>query len=244
MHCRLRPLSSHALHLLRAVILPTPGAFLTIFFFFLLPIPISRHSHRFVSSKRDSDAHRTLPFFSSVFHSPEEAFHLDYEKMEEEFKVFVYPDGDPKSYFHMPRNLTGKYASKRYFFKSIRESHFFTNDPCQAHLFFLPISCHKMRGRGLTNERMIDEVKNYDDDDYIPHQDVTLPQGQLPFFHPPPGGNDIKNRNTLAFWAGRSDSRLKDELTAMWENDTELDIQNNRVDLRPTGPVVYMEKLY
>lgn len=33
----------------------------------------------------------------------------------------------------------------------------------------------------------------YDDDGYIPHKDVTLPQVQLPFFHPP-GGNDIKNR--------------------------------------------------
>ena len=124
----------------------------------------------------------------------------------------------------------------------------------------------------------------YDDDGYIPHKDVTLPQVQLPFFHPP-GGNDIKNRqlhfyflssksiqqnqflhknrnfsptrngnfnycqwkycrNTLAFWAGRSDSRLKEDLIAIWDNDTEIDIQNSRVDLRATGPVVYMEKLY
>ncbi|KAG4960618.1 hypothetical protein JHK87_037251 [Glycine soja] len=243
----------------------------------------------------DSDAlRRTLPFSSGVFHSPEEAFRLDYQKMEEEFKVFVYPDGDPETYFHTPRKLTGKYASEGYFFKNIRESRFFTDDPRRAHLFFLPISCHKMRGRGLTNERMIDEVEKYvehlkfkypywnrtlgadhffvtchdigvkatkgvphmmknsirvicssryDDDGYIPHKDVTLPQVQLPFFHPP-GGNDIKNRNTLAFWAGRSDSRLKEDLIAIWDNDTEIDIQNSRVDLRATGPVVYMEKLY
>ncbi|XP_027338100.1 probable glycosyltransferase At5g03795 [Abrus precatorius] len=231
---------------------------------------------------------------SCVFHSPEEAFHLDYEKMEKEFKVFVYPDGDPKTYFHSPRKLTGKYASEGYFFKNIRESRFFTDDPRRAHLFFLPISCHKMRGRGLSNERMIDEVEkyverlrskypywnrtlgadhffvtchdigakatkgvlhlvknsirvvcsaSYDNDDYIPHKDVTLPQVQLPFFHPP-GGNDLKNRNTLAFWAGRFDSILKDELAAMWDNDTELDIQNNRIYPRATGPIVHMEKLY
>ncbi|KAG4945444.1 hypothetical protein JHK87_041451 [Glycine soja] len=219
--------------------------------------------HSDLSSYSDSDAHRrTLPFSSGVFHSPEEAFRFDYEKMEEEFKVFVYPDGDPETYFHTPRKLTGKYASEGYFFKNIRESRFFTDDPRRAHLFFLPISCHKMRGRGLTNERMIDEVEkyvehlklkypywnrtlgadhffvtchdigvkatkgvphltknsirvacssSYDDDDYVPHKDVTLPQVQLPFFHPP-GENDIKNRT--------------------------------RVDLRATGPVVYMEKLY
>eukprot|EP00256_Glycine_max_P066063 XP_025980658.1 uncharacterized protein LOC112998733 [Glycine max] len=96
----------------------------------------------------DSDAlRRTLPFSSGVFHSPEEAFRLDYQKMEEEFKVFVYPDGDPETYFHTPRKLTGKYASEGYFFKNIRESRFFTDDPRRAHLFFLPISCHKMRGR-------------------------------------------------------------------------------------------------
>ncbi|BAT86917.1 hypothetical protein VIGAN_05024900 [Vigna angularis var. angularis] len=90
---------------------------------------------------------RAFSLDSSVYHSPEEAFRLDYEQMEEEFKVFVYPDGDPETYFHTPRKLTGKYASEGYFFKNIRESRFVTDDPRRAHLFFLPISCHKMRGR-------------------------------------------------------------------------------------------------
>ncbi|RDX91240.1 putative glycosyltransferase, partial [Mucuna pruriens] len=250
---------------------------------------------------------RKFPPCSGVFHSPEEAFHLNYDKMENEFKVFIYPDGDPDTYFHTPRKLTGKYASEGYFFKNIRESRFLTNDPRLAHFFFLPISCHKMRGRvyslpsseidsvlGLTEERMIDEVEkyvkgiklkypywnrtmgadhffvtchdisvkatkgvsdlvknsirvvckaSYADNYYIPHKDVALPQVQLPFFHPP-GKNNVKNRNTLAFWAGRTDSRLKEKLALLWENDSELDIQNNRVDLRATGALVYMEKLY
>jgi len=112
----------------------------------LLPNPIL-HSHHFVTSKFDSYAQRVFLLDSTVFHSPEEAFHLDYERMEEEFKVFVYPDGDPETYFHTPRKLTGKYASEGYFFKNIRESRFVTDDPRRAHLFFLPISCHKMRGR-------------------------------------------------------------------------------------------------
>lgn len=89
-------------------------------------------------------------YSSGVFHAPE-AFEVDYEKMERELKVFVYPDGDPETYFHTPRKLTGKYASEGYFFKNIRESRFFTTDPHQAHLFFIPISCHKMRGKVCPN---------------------------------------------------------------------------------------------
>ncbi|XP_057737709.1 probable glycosyltransferase At5g03795 isoform X2 [Arachis stenosperma] len=245
------------------------------------------------SLSRDFDAPRRVTLHSSrVFHSPE-AFELDYEKMEKELKVFVYPDGDPETYFHTPRKLTGKYSSEGYFFKNIKESRFFTADPLQAHLFFIPISCHKMRGKGLTYELMIYEVGKYVeslkfkypywnrtlgadhffvtchdigakatngvpylvknsirvvcsssyDGLFIPHKDVTLPQVQLPFLHPA-GGNDIKRRKILAFWAGRSDSKLKDELAAVWDNDTELDIQNNRIDRHATGSIVYLEKLY
>ena len=81
---------------------------------------------------------------SSIFHSPE-VFKLNYAEMERRFKIFVYPDGDPNTYYHTPRSLSGKYTSEGYFFKNIRESRFLTNDPEKAHLFFIPISCHKMR---------------------------------------------------------------------------------------------------
>lgn len=83
---------------------------------------------------------------SDVFHVPE-VFRLNYQEMERKFKVYIYPDGDPKTYYQTPRKLTGKYASEGYFFQNIRESMFVTDDPDQAHLFFIPISCHKMRGK-------------------------------------------------------------------------------------------------
>lgn len=83
---------------------------------------------------------------SDVYHSPE-VFRLNYAEMERKFKVYIYPDGDPNTFYQTPRKLTGKYASEGYFFQNIRESHFRTNDPDQAHLFFIPISCHKMRGK-------------------------------------------------------------------------------------------------
>ncbi|KAK9109069.1 hypothetical protein Sjap_017129 [Stephania japonica] len=98
---------------------------------------------------------------SDAFHDPE-VFRLNYLAMEREFKVFVYPDGDHDTYFQTPRKLTGKYASEGYFFQNIRESRRFrTDDPDRAHLFFIPISCHKMRGKGTSYENMTVIVENY-----------------------------------------------------------------------------------
>lgn len=83
---------------------------------------------------------------SDVYHLPE-VFKLNFEAMERDFKVYIYPDGDPNTFYQTPRKLTGKYASEGFFFQNIRESHFRTEDPDQADLFFIPISCHKMRGK-------------------------------------------------------------------------------------------------
>ncbi|KAK9678842.1 hypothetical protein RND81_11G236300 [Saponaria officinalis] len=97
---------------------------------------------------------------SEVYHSPE-IFRLNYAEMERKFKVYIYPDGDPNTFYQTPRKLTGKYASEGYFFQNIRESRFRTDDPDQAHLFFIPISCHKMRGKGTSYENMTVIVKDY-----------------------------------------------------------------------------------
>ncbi|GER55577.1 exostosin family protein [Striga asiatica] len=58
-------------------------------------------------------------------------------------EVYVYPEYD---YGGPPiqSTISGKYASEAYFFKNIKESAFLTNDPEQAHLFFIPISCHRL----------------------------------------------------------------------------------------------------
>lgn len=81
-----------------------------------------------------------------VYHSAD-VFRRNFKEMETKFKVFVYPDGDPATFYQTPRKLTGKYSSEGYFFQNLRESPFVTNDSAAAHLFFLPISCHKMRGK-------------------------------------------------------------------------------------------------
>ncbi|QHO46348.1 uncharacterized protein DS421_6g186590 [Arachis hypogaea] len=50
--------------------------------------------------------------------------------------------------YHSPQVFKLNYAEMMEKFKNIWESRFRTLDPDQAHLFFIPISCHKMRGKG------------------------------------------------------------------------------------------------
>ncbi|XP_051127396.1 probable glycosyltransferase At5g03795 [Andrographis paniculata] len=226
-----------------------------------------------------------------VYHSSK-VFELNYEEMMSKFKVYIYPDGDPNTYYQTPRKLTGKYASEGYFFQNLRESNFVTNEPDQADLFFIPISCHKMRGKGISYGNMTIIVKDYlesliskypywnrtlgadhffvtchdvgvrateglpnlvknsirvvcspsYDVGFIPHKDVALPQILQPFALPA-GGNDVENRTTLGFWAGHRNSKIRVILARVWENDTELDISNNRIN-RATGHLVYQKRFY
>ncbi|CAA0812534.1 Exostosin family protein [Striga hermonthica] len=215
-------------------------------------------------------------------------------QMEGEFESLnvSVADGDPNTYYQTPRKLTGKYASEGYFFQNLRESNFVTDDPDLADLFFIPISCHKMRGKGISYENMTIIVQNYVeslmykypywnrtlgadhffvtchdvgvrategvpnlvknsirvvcspsyDVGFIPHKDVALPQILQPFALPA-GGNDVENRTTLGFWAGHRNSKIRVILARVWENDTELDISNNRIN-RATGHLVYQKKFY
>ncbi|CAL5323721.1 unnamed protein product [Camellia sinensis] len=229
--------------------------------------------------------------YSDVYHSPQ-IFRLNYAEMENKFKVYIYPDGDPNTFYQTPRKLTGKYASEGYFFQNVRDSPFRTDDPDQAHLFFIPISCHKMRGKGTSYENMTIIVQNYVesliskypywnrtlgadhffvtchdvgvrateglpllvknsirvvcspsyDVGFIPHKDIALPQVLQPFALPA-GGNDVENRTTLGFWAGHRNSKIRVILARVWENDTELDISNNRIN-RATGHLLYQKKFY
>ncbi|XP_040373595.1 uncharacterized protein LOC121052487 [Rosa chinensis] len=86
---------------------------------------------------------------------------LNYAEMERKFTVYIYPNGDQNTFFQMPRKLTWKYSSEGYFFQNIRKGRFQTEDPGQAQLFFIPISCHKMRGKGTSYENMTIIVQNY-----------------------------------------------------------------------------------
>ncbi|KAL6552117.1 hypothetical protein OROGR_008271 [Orobanche gracilis] len=101
------------------------------------------HVDKVVVSEKDRDQSDDE---DDVYHLPK-VFTLNYEEMVRRFKVYIYLDGDPNTYYQTPRKLTGKYASEGYFFKNLKESNFVMDDPDQADLFFIPISCHKMRGK-------------------------------------------------------------------------------------------------
>ncbi|KAF7809405.1 putative glycosyltransferase [Senna tora] len=50
-------------------------------------------------------------------------------------------------------------------------------------------------------------------------------------------------RTTLGFWAGHRNSKIRVILARVWENDTELDISNNRIN-RASGHLVYQKRFY
>ncbi|XP_011087960.1 probable glycosyltransferase At5g20260 [Sesamum indicum] len=90
-----------------------------------------------------------------------EVFRMDYAEMERKFKIYVYPDEYKDENYTNYQTISGKYASEGYFFKNIRESSFLTDDPEQAHLFFIPISCHKMHQKVSSYEEMASIVQKY-----------------------------------------------------------------------------------
>ncbi|EEC81043.1 hypothetical protein OsI_23835 [Oryza sativa Indica Group] len=162
--------------------------------------------------------------------------------MERSFRVFVYPDGDPGTFYQTPRKLTGKYASEGYFFQNIRESRFRTDDLEQAHLFFVPISPHKMRGKGTSYENMTIIVQNYVESliNKYPYWNRTLGEHSKGF---PLSLRTLSEWTILGFWAGHCNSKIRVILARIWENDTELAISNNRIN-RAIGNLVYQKQFF
>uniref|UniRef100_A0ACD5V6I1 Uncharacterized protein n=1 Tax=Avena sativa TaxID=4498 RepID=A0ACD5V6I1_AVESA len=98
----------------RALLILAIVAIFSIFFLFLrslgpaaapsLSVDESRRLRPSSSSPSSSSPATSLP---SVYHSPE-VFAAGYAEMERSFKVYIYPDGDPKTFYQTPRKLTGK----------------------------------------------------------------------------------------------------------------------------------------
>ncbi|KAH9608755.1 hypothetical protein KSS87_019419 [Heliosperma pusillum] len=232
---------------------------------------------------------------AEVYHSSE-IFRLNYAEMEKKFKVFIYPDGNSKTFYQTPRKLTGKYASEglseaeldlfqvyslacvmfkvysisvkmftiteipyeggtsyenmtiivKDYVESLIDKYPYWNRTLGADHFF--VTCHDVGVRATEGLPLL--IKNsirvvcspsYDVG-FIPHKDVALPQVLQPFALPA-GGNDIEKRTNLGFWAGHRNSKIRVILARVWENDTELDISNNRIS-RAIGPLVYQKRFY
>lgn len=76
-------------------------------------------------------------------------FKKEYKEMNKSLKIFVYPHKkhDPFANVLLPvdHEPTGNYASESYFKKALYKSHFITNDPKEADLFYLPFSIASLR---------------------------------------------------------------------------------------------------
>ncbi|KAL4614967.1 hypothetical protein ACB092_07G090800 [Castanea dentata] len=85
----------------------------------------------------------------------------EYEQMEREFKIYMYPDEDFDMYYQSPRKLMGKYSNEDFFFKNLNESQFLTTVPHEAHLKFIPISTYRMQGKRISFQKMAIVVQKY-----------------------------------------------------------------------------------
>ncbi|KAL2554144.1 Exostosin family protein [Forsythia ovata] len=104
---------------------------------------------------------------NEVFHD-RSLFEEEYKEMNKSMKIFVYPHkkNDPFAKVLLPVDYEpgGNYASESYFKKSLFQSHFITNEPSEADLFYMPFSI-----AGLRNDKRVGVggikkfIKNYVD---------------------------------------------------------------------------------
>ncbi|KAL8214547.1 hypothetical protein R6Q57_003996 [Mikania cordata] len=94
-------------------------------------------------------------------------FKRSYELMEKTLKVYVYQEGE-KPIFHQPQAvLSGIYASEGWFMKHMKENkHFVTNNPKQAHLFYIPFSSRTLEEKlyvtgSRSRDNLVQHLKDY-----------------------------------------------------------------------------------
>ncbi|KAL3830162.1 hypothetical protein ACJIZ3_018964 [Penstemon smallii] len=100
-----------------------------------------------------------------VFHD-RSLFTKNYNEMNKILKIYTYPHSktDPFANILLPVDYEpgGNYASESYFKKSLFKSHFLTNNPSEADLFYLPFSIASLRhDKRIGVGGIQDFVKNY-----------------------------------------------------------------------------------
>lgn len=100
-----------------------------------------------------------------IFHD-RMVFMEEYKQMNKSLKIYIYPHkkDDPFANVLLPMRSEpgGNYASESYFKKSLFNSHFVTNDPSKADLFYLPFSIASLRHDKRVGAGGIpDFIKNY-----------------------------------------------------------------------------------
>ncbi|KAJ7543651.1 hypothetical protein O6H91_09G046900 [Diphasiastrum complanatum] len=105
--------------------------------------PKSKIDHLFLPLRLNSSRTKIKPYHSF------DVFQKGMKEMSRKFKVFVYPHSqdEPYSKVFLPvdHEPSGNYASESYFKKALNSSHFVTQNPSEADLFFLPFSISALR---------------------------------------------------------------------------------------------------
>lgn len=89
-----------------------------LFIFFFLGLISKVSVARLVNAEvNDASTDEEDVEFSNIYQSPQ-VFMLNYAEMEKKFKVYIYPDCDPNTFYQTPRKITGKYGEEFPFFFS------------------------------------------------------------------------------------------------------------------------------
>ncbi|PWA61980.1 Exostosin-like protein [Artemisia annua] len=101
-------------------------------------------------SARGSTTSKVKPLNNREVYHDKDIFLENYKEMNRSLKIYIYPHAknDPFANVLLPENSAspgGNYASESYFKIALSMSHFVTQDPSEADLFFLPFSIASMR---------------------------------------------------------------------------------------------------
>ncbi|GLJ31926.1 hypothetical protein SUGI_0642600 [Cryptomeria japonica] len=117
--------------------------------------------------ENESETKENEEEIGDIFHN-KAIFRQDYKEMKKKFKIYAYPHEakDAFASIFLPERGKpgGNYASESYFKKALMQSHYLTNDPTEADLFYLPFSIATMRNdRRVSVGGMKNFIKKYID---------------------------------------------------------------------------------
>ncbi|KVH90522.1 Exostosin-like protein [Cynara cardunculus var. scolymus] len=192
----------------------------------------------------------------NVFHD-HDIFIEDYIKMNESFKIYVYPHprNHPFANVLLPVDFEpeGNYASESFFKKALNNSHFVTKDPTEADLFYLPFSIARLRHDPRVGiDGIQDFIKDYifnishkypywnrtggADHFYVSCHSISrsavrkAEEIRLNAIQVVCSSSYYVSTKKLAFFAGSMNSPVRERLIKAWQNDTEISVHSGHLN--------------
>ncbi|GAU38582.1 hypothetical protein TSUD_322590 [Trifolium subterraneum] len=158
--------------------------------------------------------------------------------MNRSFKIYVYPHrkDDPFANVLLPVKTEpgGNYASESYFKKALMKSHFITNDPTEADLFFMPFSIASLRhDRRVGVGGIKDFIRDYVQNMILKYPYWNRTGGADHFYvacHSI-GRTAMDKAPDVKFNAIQvvSNSALRRNIVETWKNDSEIFVHHRRL---------------